>query len=977
MKEQSYGFELLREQYIDELKTQARLYRHIQTGAELVSMVNDDENKVFGITFRTPPRDSTGVPHILEHSVLCGSRKYPVKEPFVEILKGSLQTFLNAFTYPDKTCYPVASQNVQDFYNLIDVYLDAVFYPRITPEIFQQEGWHYEMEKPDGPLVYKGVVFNEMKGANSSPDRLLAEYSQQALFPDTTYGLDSGGDPAVIPELSYTQFKEFHRTYYHPSNARIFFAGDDDPDERLRRVGEYLKEFDMTVVHSTVSLQPRFDHPRRVVRSFAAGDDAAGCMMTVNWMLGETTDVVTNLALNILGYILLGTPGSPLRKALIESGLGEDVTGGGMEGELRQLFFSVGLKGITVGQEDAVEALILKTLEELVTEGIDPEAVEAALNTIEFGLRENNTGTYPRGLVLMLRVMTTWLYDADPFALLSFESLLSEIKARFNAGKTFFEELIQNYFLDNPHRCTVVIHPDPELEKRLETAEKERLEAVRDSARPEELRDIFHNVKRLKQIQEEPDPPEALATIPTLEIMDLDKSNKTIPIAILDEKGARVLYHDISTSGIVYIEIGMDLRSLPRRCMQYVPLFSRALLEMGTYKEDYVALSRRIDRKTGGISPSLFVSAVKDPQISAEARLFICGKAMVPQAEDLLDIVRDILMDVKMDNRERFRQMVLEEKARQEQHVIPNGHQIVNLRLRAHFGEADRLSEQLSGVTYLFFLRDLAGRIETDWPSVHATLEEVRHSLVNREAMLFNVTVDEEGWRQVSPYLAAFIDALPAGPLSTKGVTTGDLAGDMEIPGHEGLIVPSQINYVGKGADLYRAGYTYHGSVRVITRYLRTSWLWDRVRVRGGAYGAFCNFDKFSGVLTFLSYRDPNLRKTIEAFDETATFLRKGTLSDAELRKGIIGAIGDMDAYMFPDAKGYASMIRYLTGNTEKDMQQVRDEVFATTAQDFKRFADVLDEVAQHGLVTILGSENAIGEAAGSVVPMLEVVKVL
>jgi len=976
MADKSYGFELLRKRYINELKTEARLYRHIQTGAELLSMINDDENKVFGITFRTPPRDSTGVPHILEHSVLCGSRKYPVKEPFVEILKGSLQTFLNAFTYPDKTCYPVASQNIKDFYNLIDVYLDAVFYPRITPEIFQQEGWHHEMEEPGGPLVYKGVVFNEMKGANSSPDRLLAEYSQQVLFPDTTYGLDSGGDPAVIPELTYEQFRDFHRRYYHPSNARIFFSGDDDPSERLRRIDEYLGEFEKTDIDSTVSLQPPFGKPRRVARSFAAAE-AVGSMMTVNWVLGETTDAVTNMALNILSYILLGTSGSPLRKALIESGLGEDITGGGLEGELRQLFFSVGLKGITGGREDAVEALVLETLEGLATGGIDPHAVEAAFNTIEFGLRENNTGSYPRGLVLMLRVMTTWLYDGDPLALLSFEALLSEIRARIGSGELFFEGLIRKYFLENPHRSTVVLKPDPNLESRVEAAEEERLRAVRDAASPEELNQIFENTERLKKLQETPDSPEALATIPALRIADLDTKNRTIPITVLNERGATVLYHDIATSGIAYIEVGLNLRVLPRRHVQYIPLFSRALLEMGTRTEDYVSLSQRIDRKTGGIHPSLFVSEVKDTQSGAEARLFLCGKAMVPQTHDLFAILRDILMDVRLDNRERFRQMVLEEKARQEQQMIPSGHQIVNLRLRAHFGEAGRLSERLHGVSYLFFLRELVDRIEKDWASVHATLEEIRSFLVNREAILFNITVDETGWKQIRPHLGGFIGDLPAEPSHAGDLLSREPAGEIEIPEHEGLVVPSQINYVGKGTDLYREGYTYHGSVKVITRYLRTSWLWDRVRVRGGAYGAFCNFDKFSGVLTFLSYRDPNLLKTIEIFDGTAVFLRNGTLSGDELRKGIIGAIGDMDTYMFPDAKGYASMLRYLTGNTEKDLQQVRDEIFSTTAADFKRFADVLDTVALRGLVKVLGSESAIGDAAGSAVPPLQVVKVL
>jgi len=976
MTERSYGFELLQERYIVELKTRARFYRHVQTGAELLSMISDDENKVFGITFRTPPRDSTGVAHILEHSVLCGSRRYPVKEPFVEILKGSLQTFLNAFTYPDRTCYPVASQNVQDFYNLIDVYLDAVFYPRITPEIFQQEGWHYEMEALDGPLVYKGVVFNEMKGANSSPDRLLAEYSQQSLFPDNTYGLDSGGDPAVIPELSYEQFRDFHQKHYHPSNARIFFAGDDDPEKRLRLANDYLKNFQKKEVDSAIFLQSRFDDPRRVVRSFAAGDDSSKSMVAVNWLFSETKDAVTNMALHILGYILLGTPGSPLRKALIESGMGEDVTGGGLEGELQQLFFSVGLKGIDDGKANAVEALILKTLEKLARDGIEPDAVEAAVNTIEFGLRENNTGSYPRGLVLMLRAMTTWLYDGDPLALLSFESLLSEVKSRISSGESFFEEMIRKNFLDNPHRTTVIMAPDTNLKDEMDAVERQRLDDVRSSVSPDELENIFENAEQLKKTQETPDSPDALATIPILKLADLEKKNRTIPLAVLDEKGATVLYHDISTNGIAYIETGLDLRSLPRRYVQYIPLFSRALFEMGTKTEDYVEISRRIDRKTGGIHPSLLISEVKDTS-ETEARLFLCGKAMLPQVEDLFDIIRDLLIDVRLDNRERFRQMVLEEKARQEQQLIPGGHQAVNLRLRAHFSEAGWLAEQLNGVSYLFFLRELAGRIDNDWSSVYSTLEEMRHALVNRENMLFNVTVDEAGWKKVRPCLASFAGKIPVEPVGTEFDIAGDFLTDMKIPEYEGLIVPSQINYVGKGADIYRAGYAYHGSIRVITRYLRTSWLWDRIRVRGGAYGAFCNFDKFSGVLTFLSYRDPNLLKTIEAFDETAGFLRNCDLGNDELTKGIIGAIGDMDAYMFPDARGYASMIRYLTGNTEDDIQRTRDEILSTTAQDFKKFAGVIDEVAKNGLVTILGSENAIREATAGGQLFLETLKIL
>jgi hypothetical protein len=426
-----HGFELIRQQEIPELKTKASLFRHLKTGAELLSLENDDENKVFGITFRTPPADSTGVAHIMEHSVLCGSRKYPVKEPFVELIKGSLHTFVNAFTYPDKTCYPVASTNLQDFYNLIDVYLDAVFYPRLTPYTLQQEGWHYEIEKLDDPLAFKGVVFNEMKGAYSSPDRVLGEHSQHSIFPDNTYSVESGGHPKHIPDLTFEQFMAFHQTYYHPSNSYIFFYGDDKPEERLRMVDEYLQHFERAKIASEISLQPRFDQPRRFAHRYAAGAEAdlgKKGMVTVNWLLTETTDREINLAIKTLAHILVGTPASPLHKALIDSGLGEDVTGG-LESELRQMYFSTGLKGIAVADADKVESLIFDTLRKLADGGIDPQTIEASLNTIEFSLRENNTGSFPRGLALMLRALTNWLYGSDPLTPLAFETPLAAIKA--------------------------------------------------------------------------------------------------------------------------------------------------------------------------------------------------------------------------------------------------------------------------------------------------------------------------------------------------------------------------------------------------------------------------------------------------------------------------------------------------------------------------------------------------------------------
>jgi hypothetical protein len=968
-----HGFERITEKHIPELETKAELYRHVKTGAELLSLVNNDENKVFGIIFRTPPSDSTGVAHILEHSVLCGSRKYPLKEPFVELMKGSLQTFLNAFTYPDKTCYPVASQNLQDFYNLIDVYLDAVLYPRLTPFTLQQEGHHLELEELDNPLIYKGVVYNEMKGAYSSPDRVLAEYSQQSLFPNHTYGYDSGGEPKHIPNLTFEQFTLFHQQYYHPSNARIFFHGDDDPEQRLRLVNDYLKEFERQEIDSAIPVQSLFKGPKRIIRSFGAGSDDSGelkGMLTTNWLLTETADAETNLALRILNYILLGMPASPLRKALIDSGFGEDLAGAGLEDELRQMYFSTGLRGIDIEDGDRVENLILQTLNGLAKEGIDPLTVEAALNTVEFRLRENNSRNYPQGLVLMLRALTTWLYDFDPLALLAFEAPLSKVKAQLAADSSFFEGMIERFFLNNLHRTTLILQPDPTLLEKEEAEERERLATARSAMSKEKLQAVIDQTNELKRVQQAPDPPEALAAIPILKLSDLEKRNKTIPLTSIEQRNTKVLFHDLATSSIVYLDVGFDLHAMQQHYLPFVPLFGRALLEMGTDKEDFVALTQRIGRKTGGIHPQSFTSAVGGEERGA-SWLFLRGKSMLSQSSDLMAILRDVLLTVELDNQERFRQMVMEAKARYEQRLVPEGHQVVNLRLRAHFNEADWVAEQMKGVSYLFFLRDLIRKVDEDWPGVLANLEHMRQTLVSRQNIIINVTCDQKDWSAFNPHLDGFLKQLPADDVQEFKWSPDKPAG------FEGMIIPAQVNYVGKGANLYELGYRLHGSAHVISRYLRTAWLWERVRVQGGAYGAFCLFNHLSGTLTFVSYRDPNLIKTIETFDETVKFLRSTDITDDELTKCIIGTIGEIDRHLLPDAKGYTSMVRYLTKDTDEKRQLWRENVLNTSVTDFRDFADVLDGVKRSGLVKVVGAASALETVAAERQGWLEVFKLL
>ena len=952
----SHGFELQREDRVAEIDSIARLYRHQKTGAELLSIIGGDENKVFGVAFRTPPADSSGVAHILEHSVLCGSRKYPVKAPFLEMLKGSLKTFLNAMTYPDKTVYPVASVNLQDFYNLVDVYLDAVLHPRLTPEILQQEGWHYELESESAPLIYKGVVFNEMKGSYSSPDDRAYRLSQQSLYPDTTYGVDSGGDPRDIPSLTFAAFKAFYERHYHPSNAKFFFYGDDDPDRRLKLLDGVLSEFSAIAVNSDITPQPRFNAPRRMEHRLAmsaAEPGAKQARISVNWMLDETDNVETSLALAILSYALVGTPASPLRKALIDSRLGDDIMAAGLNSGMKQPKFGAGMKGIDAADAEKVEALILDTLQNLAGAGIDEGTVEAAMNTVEFRLRENNTGSFPRGISVMLRSLQSWLHDRDAVEPLAWSVPLEGIKARLAKGEPVFEALIRRYLLDNPHRTTVLFTPDPELAAREAAEEQARLEAARAAMSEDEVRAVIEQTRTLKRLQDAADTPEALATLPMLTLKDLAPRNTPIPIEVADFGGTELVTHDLPTSGVLYFDAGLDLRRLPADLLPFAGIFSRALLETGTAAEDFVTLSHRIGRLTGGIGVSSMTSVIPGEVFSA-AWLFLRAKAMPEKAGEMFAILADVLLTARFDNRERIEQLINEDRAAIEAKLVPGGSFFAGQRLRSSLNEAEWAAEQMDGLAQLAFLRQLTADMKTGAADPVSALRRIRDTLLDRGSMICNVTASGAELRRIEPELGRFLDALPSANLSRPDWPMP------QLPRFEGLTIPAKVNYVAKGESLHKLGYRPGGAAMVASNWLRGTWLWEKVRVQGGAYGSFTALDRRSGVFTFLSYRDPNLLETIAAYDGAAGFLRKAAGNATELERSIIGTIGQIDSYRLPDAKGFISLQRHLLKETDASLQALREEVLTTGPAEIRAFADALDALAAHGRTVVLGSQEAI-----------------
>jgi hypothetical protein len=704
------------------------------------------------------------------------------------------------------------------------------------------------------------------------------------------------------------------------------------------------------------------------------GEDSDRCMVQVNWLIDAPTDstptsIELRMGLGILSFILLDSPASPLYKALIESGLGEDVIGG-LERELSPMNFSTGMKGIQAADADNVEALIFNTLRDLVSQGIEPDMIEAAINTIEFRLRENNTGGFPRGLGLMLRTLSVWLYNGDPLAALAFEAPLSAVKARLAKGERYFETLIEQFLLSNSHRTTVLLKPDAELQAKLDEQELDRLAKVKESLSESDLKAIIDNTRLLKQLQVTPDSPEALAAIPTLKVADLDRQNKTIPVAISDSHGSQVLYHDLFTNGIVYLDVGMNLHTLPPADLPYLDLFSRALTEMGTATEDFVRLAQRIGRKTGGLRASTFVG-MPYGGTTAEAWLMMRGKCTMTQVDDLLAIIRDVLLTVNLDNRERFRQLVLEEKSQSEAGLVPSGHLVALTRLNAAFSEADWANEVMGGVTNLFFLRQLAEQIDSDWPSVRDALERIRRTLVNRARMVANVTLDAANWAAAEPKLHGFLKSLPS-------IDAAIVPWHADLPtADEGLTIPSQVNFVSKGANLYRLGYDLHGSHMAITKLLNNGYLWERVRVQGGAYGGFSTFNPATGNFAMLSYRDPNLLSTLDNYTNAATFLGGLEIDQEEVDRTIIGAIGDMDSYQLPDAKGWTSLVRHLTGYTDAMRQQRRDELLGTTIENFHQFGETLAALNEAARVVVVGSADGIEAANAAMGSAWSITKVL
>jgi len=951
------GFRLEEEKKVADINSIAQIFYHEKSGARLLYLKNDDDNKVFSITFRTPPEDSTGVAHIVEHSVLCGSRKFPMKEPFVELVKGSLNTYLNAMTFPDKTMYPVASRNDKDFRNLMNVYLDAVFYPNIKecPETLMQEGWHYELENQQDEITYKGVVYNEMKGVFSSPDAILDNKIFQTLFPDTAYGVESGGDPDDIPKLTQKQFISFHEQYYHPSNGYIFLYGDLDILENLKFLDEaYLHSFEKKQVTSQIALQPVFT--KKIEKTFdysiAPTDTKEDkTFMSMDFVLGQATDSEVCLAFQILEYLLLETPAAPLKKVLLEAGLGKDVVGTFVRSIL-QPTFGIVVTGTNEGEKEKFVEVVNKELKRLIAEGIDKKLIEACINIFEFTLREANYGSRPKGLVYNIKCMDSWLYDESPLLHLEYTPILEKIKSALTTN--YFEQLIEKYLLNNNHQALIILRPKHGLAEEKDAEVRKELGDYKASLSSEEINKLIEQTANLKLRQQTADSPESLATIPLLTLADIETKAEELPLVEKQELGIPVLFHPLYTNDIAYVSLYFDTRMVPQNQLEYMYLLAEILGKVATQQYDYAELSNEININTGGIGFDVAVYTENGNDEKYLPKFIVKGKSLIGKLPQLFILFEQIIAQSRFDNNKRMQEIVQEIKSNWDMNLFRRGQQLATNRVLSYFSPIAQYNEV--GMLHFYnFIADLEKDFTTQAEKLYSNLDKVAKLIFNKENLLVSITAAEENYVSFKESLAAFIPCL-----SSDKVTIQQYKFDV-TQRNEGLMTSGKVQYVVKGANFRRLGYAYHGSLKVLETILRYDYLWTRVRVQGGAYGGFAKFER-NGNMIFGSYRDPNLTETLTVYNETPLYLQKFAVDEREMTKYIIGTMSQLDTPLTSSQKGERATNHYIRKLSQVKIQEERNEILATGQVDICKLANLVDETMQQNYLCVFGNEQKITE---------------
>ncbi|MBO4890572.1 MAG: insulinase family protein [Lachnospiraceae bacterium] len=952
------AYELVSTTDLCDIKSTGYILRHKKTGAKVMCIDNDDNNKVFYVGFRTPPEDSTGVPHIIEHSVLCGSKKYPAKDPFVELAKGSLNTFLNAMTYPDKTVYPVASCNDQDFRNLCDVYLDAVFHPNIyeREQIFKQEGWHYELEDKDSPLTLNGVVYSEMKGAFSSPDDMLSRCVFDSLFPDTCYGVESGGDPDVIPELTYEQFLDFHQRYYHPSNSYIYLYGDMDFNERLDYIDkEYLSKYDHLDIDSAVKSQKGFDKPRETVKDYPITNDESdkqNSYLSYNAVISTSLDEKLYIAFQVLEYALLASPGAILKQALLDSGICKDVQSI-YENGVYQPYFSIIIKNSDLSDKDKFCGIIEKVLKDVVAKGYDKKSLLAGINLYEFKFREADFGHYPKGLMYGLTCLDSWLYDDNsPFIHIAPLDTFTFLKEMVETD--YFEKLTEKYLLDNPHASVVCLVPSKGLTAKKDKELAAKLDRLRSGMSAEEIDKLVEDTKALHLYQEEEDSEEVLKCIPLLKISDIKKEAEDFVNEKSTVAGKDVLYHDIFTNGIGYLTVSFDLNKVPEELIPYVGILKAVLGMVNTKNYTYADLANEIFLNSGGISFGTGLYNNVDDCTRFVHHFELKAKILYDKLPFAFSIFREVIYTSDLADRKRLYEIICMLKSRLQGAMMSSGHAVALHRALSSISPSENIAEKMGGIDFYRLIEAIEDDYDNRFDELSENLRKVSSLIFTKENLvLFDYTAQKDQYDALSKEIVSFTDDAPD---AHSEVRSCDFT-PRKIS--EGYKTSAKVQYVAKAGTYKSDELPYTGALRVLKVIMGYEYLWNQVRVVGGAYGCFSTFTR-NGKVTFASYRDPNLRRTLEVYDRAVEYLKGFTASERDMTKYIIGTMSDIDFPLTPSAKGSRSRDAYLCGDSYGKIQKERDEILSCTGKDISDLYRYIARMKDDECICVLGGEEEI-----------------
>lgn len=951
-----HGFKFIKQKELKEYNALGLVFEHEKSGARLMKVKTDDDNKTFIISFRTPPQSDSGTPHIIEHSVLNGSKHFPVKSPFDVLSKGSLKTFLNAMTSSDFTTYPVSSRNNKDYLNLMHVYLDAVFFPRIYEDakIFKQEGWHYELDKKDGDIKYKGVVYNEMKGAFSAPERELGFVVDKNLFPDTCYGLSSGGYPSAIPKLTPENFMAFHKRFYHPSNSYIIVYGDYDVDKELEFIDrEYLSKFDRIKPDSEIKLQAPFKAMKEVVADYPLAKDGKtedATYLNLSFVTGLGTDRKLSMAMDSLAQALVGLPHAPVRKALMDAGIGKEYSC--YHNDTKQSVFSITVEKANPQDKDRFKQVVFDTLEKVAKEGIDRKVIKGLINRMEFSLREPRGGF--QGLMLAFSALRGWIYADDAFLTAEYKAQIDELKKSLDTK--YLETLITEKLTGNPHCLLTVLTPKPGLMEENIAKEKAELAAYKKTLSDEQLEQLVKETKVLKEYQKRPDTKEALDTIPLLKLEDIEKRADYYEISEKKIKDIKYLTYPTFSKEIVYNQLLFDLSAVPQDLLPYASLLSNVLKKLNTKNFTYGDLDTEINLHTGGIN--FYINTYYQDQ-DLEKPLFkfvLSGKTMSDKIKEYVDLCKEILFDTKFDDPKRLKEVLNRHQANQEARMQWNGLGVAMTRLSSYYCDAGQFDEITRGISYYKFVTDLTRNFDKKSAEIIAKLKEVAGIIFNKANLHVAVTAAQKDVDAFGKEFEAVLNVL--GDKEVKPVEY-TFAFDNK---NEGITSPSKVQYVVQGFNYKKLGYKYSGKLMVLNQVLSREYLHNKVRVMGGAYGGFAGISD-NGMIYFGSYRDPNLEKTLEVYKKTPEFLKDFKVDEKDMRRFIIGTMSRYERPYTASNKGNSALANYYQNVTKADKLKNKEEILSTTQEDIRNMAQMISDVLNQNLYCVYGNKKKLEDA--------------